>query len=204
MSKFTGQGSRPNSILFWVLLLVAPGRSLAGESDLVHFTLADMDGDRDRDVVVARDGTISVLLNSGNASLMATAPISATQVSRVAAGDINGDGLPDVASLQQNLGTLVVHLNSGNGQIASGTSFVVGGDPSAIALIDLDRDRDLDIAVTRRAAGDVFLWFNDGTSLFPLSATVTVGATPHLLLPSDIDRDGFPDLVVFHDTQPPR
>ncbi len=204
MGNFFGGGPRLSRILALFFFSIGPGTGLAWGEDSIRFALADMDKDRDRDVVLASADALTVFLNSGNASLMATTPISATGVSRVATGDVNGNGHCDVVSLQRGFGTFALHMNSGNGQLQSGMPVPVGGELVDMALVDLDQDRDLDLAVARRAAGDVRFLFNDGTGHFPQSATITVGASPVLILPGDLDRDGLPDFVVVQETQPPR
>jgi hypothetical protein len=60
----------------------------------------------------------------------------------LAAGDVNGDGEPDVAVANRISHTLSVHMNQGNGSLAAPVTCKAppGVAPNSLTLADLDGD----------------------------------------------------------------
>ncbi len=84
----------------------------------------------------------------------------ASNPTEIRAADLNNDGFPDIAAINETSGTVSVFVNIADAASPGGRSFDAGiewtlrtdpGDPdpvpSSIALADLDDDGDLDIAV---------------------------------------------------------
>jgi len=121
-----------------------------------------------------------------------------------ASGDFNGDGKPDLATVQVS-GTVNVILNQGGGRFGSPISTLpdtmnVGGAIQAIA-IDLNKDHydDLILVDEINNAVDVLLSKGDGTFSAPQSFTASSNeiATADA---RDLNGDGFPDLVAISST----
>jgi hypothetical protein len=131
--------------------------------------LADVDVDGDLDLVVSRSSTtdtIEVYRNDGRGGFPSTASVVTTYPRpssfhfpfALATGDVNGDGVPDVActSGRGNQGTLWIYRGLGDGSFvtvhtAADSIFEAAGGcfgPNSVALADLDGDGRDDVVLT--------------------------------------------------------
>ena len=79
----------------------AAAKSYATGRNPHSIAIGDLNGDRKPDLVTANsdDGTVSVLLNSGDSSFLAKRDYeTGGSPESVAIGDLNGDGKPDLAT----------------------------------------------------------------------------------------------------------
>ena len=120
--------------------------------------------------------------------------------SAAVAGDLTGDGLPDLLITNTDDGTVTLLVGDGSGQFPLRKSFSGGENPVDLALGDLDGDGDLDAAVANHETDYVTLLRNDGQGgLEPFSHSprhLDLGLHPHAVLIDDLDLDGHPDLLV--------
>jgi hypothetical protein len=116
------------------------------------------------------------------------------------AGDLTGDGQPDLLVTSTDDGTVTLLTGDGAGQFPARKSFAGGENPVDLALGDLDGDGDLDVAVANHETDYVTLLRNDGRGgLAPFSQSprhLDLGLHPHAVLIADLDLDGHPDLLV--------
>jgi len=125
------------------------------------------------DVVLVASGAQSVV-SVFTPSLAPLTGYSASQISEaafpeadlddpiaLAIGDLNGDGLPDLAVANAGDGTVQIFYDTGAGTangvagaFTVGPLLTVGGDPTALAIGDLNGDDHPDLAVTNSAATD--------------------------------------------------
>ncbi len=170
----------------------------------------DFDGDGDLDVAFITQGgqlpgsTLVVALNNGAGvfSLGPTLMIPSTYgMKRVAAGDFDGDGRPDLA-ITSNVGSKVqIVLNTSSG-LGLGASIAVSASPWDIAAADLDLDGKVDLVVgvtwgsspVRVYRGNGDGTFAQVTSPVPRSQSGNGASTTALLL-ADLDGDGRKDLA---------
>lgn len=168
--------------------------------------LADLDGDGDRDAVVAntsQEATVWRNNGTGSFSPHPTTPSlgigSSTDVD-VAIGDLDLDGDRDVV-IANSGGLETVWLNNGSGGLTQQSSpqFGSGADASSgVALADIDGDNDLDAVVVNMNGHAETAWLNNGTGSFIPHPTVPAfgaGFSQAVAL-GDIDGDGDPDAVV--------
>lgn len=180
--------------------------------------LADMDCDGDLDVVLAcgtccgsrpdpRSGKVVVLENDGSGRLrpLANAVAIGPSARKIAVGDLDGDGLPDVAVAEHD--TYAVHLlrNHGGGRLAAfaGSPVVAsaGARPHTheIALADVDGDRVLDVLTTNANDHAVSVLRGDGKGgMVPVQGSpfATLARHPYdALAIADFDGDGDADVV---------
>ncbi|HJW13458.1 MAG TPA: CRTAC1 family protein [Thermoanaerobaculia bacterium] len=188
----------------------------------------DFDGDGFEDLFVA-DGVRSILYrNDGHgrftdvtaAAGLATPDGKGIAATGVAAGDVDGDGFPDLF-VTDAFGPARLFRNRGDGTFeeATGSSGIsVIGNARSAAFADVDGDGDLDLFVC--VAGDYYnqmpdppydandglpnrLYINDGHGRFTdASAAWGLEKTTRWSLSSlfaDYDGDGRPDLLVTND-----
>ena len=112
--------------------------------------VGDFDANGHQDVAVASGSFesqgVTILLGDGTGGLtMLDRLVVAPTPYSLVVGDVNGDGLQDVAT-SNSTDSVSILLGNGDGSFASGGSFTVGNDPICIAAADFDRDGFLDLA----------------------------------------------------------
>ncbi len=201
----------------------APGASRAAFASQQTFAvgnlpfsvaLGDLNGDGRPDLITANEtaGTVSVLLNttvlaanSASFAPQATAAVG-THPFSLAAGDLNGDGKPDLVVANLNDNTLSVLLNTTapgatTPSFAPRETLAVGNNPLGVAIGDVNGDGRPDLLVTNANDNTVGVLLNQtapgATTLsFATQQTFAVGTNPIAVAPADVNGDGRPDLVV--------
>jgi uncharacterized repeat protein (TIGR01451 family) len=120
----------------------------------------------------------------------------------VAVADLNGDGMRDLAVVNNGFPSSVsVLLGDGSGGFASATPYPTEGSASSsIALGDLNEDGNPDAAVTNTNSNTVSVLLGDGQGGFAAPATFSTGTSrdlaPNSVAIGDLNQDGKPDLAV--------
>ena len=172
----------------------------------------DVNGDGYADLVVVNDslnspnGTVSVLLNKGDGSGTFLPAVNYT-VGRlpyqVAIGDLNGDGIPDLAVTNFGPSTISILYGSGNGAFTAGPTLTVGTgetNPYGIVIADLQRNGHPDIAVTAFETNTLYVFPNNGDGTFGTPNTYATDVRPASVLVGDFNGDGRPDIVTGNTT----
>jgi hypothetical protein len=116
----------------------AAGSPIAVGSSPSSVAVGDFDGDGKQDLAVADSGSndVAVLLGSGDGGF-ATAPGSPVAAGStpyfVAAGDLNGDGRPDLAVANYIDNDVAIYLN--HNQVGTSTSLVSSGNPTVVGQV---------------------------------------------------------------------
>jgi hypothetical protein len=129
--------------------------------------IADVNGDSWPDLVVTTassfGGGLSVFFGHGTQfdspwgySTGGNYPV------RVAIGDLNGDGKPDLAVANYSSGTVAVLLGTGNGYFGEATTYQTAG-ASSVAIGDLNGDGTLDLALAGGESVSLLMGNGDGT-----------------------------------------
>jgi hypothetical protein len=112
----------------------------------------------------------------------------------VAAGDLNRDGRPDLATAVELLPAVSTLLNSGNG-FGAPAELKGTGRPYSLTVADLDDDGRLDMAVTNIDEG-VWVHLGRGDGRFREPVLYRTGLAPSDVKAGDLNGDGRLDLAV--------
>lgn len=179
--------------------------TVGGRPDAIAAADLDADGRRDLAVTNFASSTVSVLLRrTDNTGFVEEgAPLAVgTSPHAVAAGDVNGDGRPDLVTVSYAQNTVSVLLrkpdNTGFTQEA-GSPVAVGANPTQLVLADFDGDGRLDIATADRGSDAVTVLLrkasNDGFAP-EAGPAPTAGDAPVGIATADFNGDARPDLAV--------
>ncbi|MCH8992355.1 MAG: VCBS repeat-containing protein, partial [Acidobacteria bacterium] len=132
--------------------------------------MADLDNDGDLDVAVGLHQPnnttapdVAVLLNTGDGILVAAGTYfvpGVWQSDSLAIGDLDGDGVLDLAIGSSSIGNVAVLLGNGDGTFAEAVVYARGSGQPSVVLGDFDADGDLDLAVTNSNNDNVSILFN--------------------------------------------
>jgi hypothetical protein len=103
-----------------------------------------------------KDG-LTVLLGSGKGEfiMLAGSPFATGRIpNRVAIGDLNGDGVADIAVSSPDGNNITLFIMSGKG-VASSSTIAVSGKPKGLAIHDLNGDGKADLVVTNNSDNTV-------------------------------------------------
>jgi len=180
---------------------------------------ADFNQDGKPDIAVLQeDGTLNILLNTGNGAFAAPVAYSnpngsSTEIMQAFAVDVNKDGYPDIVAFDAGLNAILVYINKG-GVFSTPTAIsMAGASVGSIALGDVNNDGNVDV-VTVAATGEgrslsavtvqTYLGGGDGTFAAPTAAlTQTATIAAQVQIPSDkaitlgdLNKDGKLDIAV--------
>ncbi|CAF4960860.1 unnamed protein product, partial [Rotaria sp. Silwood1] len=131
--------------------------------------------------------------------------ITGTGPYAIAIGDLNGDGLPDVAATNYDATSVSVFFNttpSGNATptFSAKTDFTTGTNPASISFCDFNGDGKPDIVIANYGSNTVSVLFNTTTSgsatpTFSAKTDFTTGTGPYSVAMGDFNGDGKKDIA---------
>lgn len=176
---------------------------IGGDGVNGSLTAADFNGDGKLDVAVVGDyiapGGISILLGKGDGTFNAGTNILPTKdFGLVAAGDFNGDGIPDlIATNYFEYGQpQTVLLGKGDGTFTPTlTSFILDYFPTSVVVGDFNGDGILDLAFSDLNGVEIVIGNGDGTFKETSASPITVPSELYNLQAGDFNHDGKMDLA---------
>jgi hypothetical protein len=181
--------------------------------------MADFNGDGKLDLAVLAPynnqnvSCVYIYLGNGDGTFQTAVAYSTidpvypynVNVHGMAVGDLNGDGLPDIAVTQSN--GVAVLLNNGSGVFGTAAYYddtLCCGNAGdlGIAIGDVNGDNKNDIVISSAPNGYIMLYLNQGNGAFAASGTVAeLGVySSWLVNMADINGDKKLDLVVTDST----
>src|SRR5262249_39035195 len=153
----------------------APGRDLAlvrGASGLA-LAVTDVTGD-----------TVSLFTASGRGVTRTVAFQAGSLPQRLAAADLDGDGLDDLVTANAGSDSVTIALQQSDGTFAAPRAVAAGVAPSDLAFADVDGAGGLDVLVSNRSSGDISVLFNDPAHAFTRTARYRAGTSVSGLQPA--------------------
>ena len=189
---------------------------LAGSIDIggdaLHAADLDLDGDLDLVVIL---GSVHILLGNGDGTFEDIGFTGAAEWYRQgqsAVGELNGDGVPDLAiryvwddGYYVDYSAVDVWLGVGDGTFTPGETYQLGSYHGSLQLSDLDLDGRTDLLWAQR---EMFVYdsigfgirvnvrWGRGDGTFPTSSSFVTGVKPSAMHVDDLNGDGLPDLAV--------
>jgi FG-GAP-like repeat/Abnormal spindle-like microcephaly-assoc'd, ASPM-SPD-2-Hydin/FG-GAP repeat len=167
--------------------------------------VGDFNGDGNQDIASVAgyliSAAVNVLIGRGDGTFAAHTnhgvPLYPYDM---AAGDFNGDGIPDlVVDSFQSPGTVSVLLGKGNGGFNDYIQTKVGNVPAFLATGDFNGDGKLDVVFNdtnpTNGAEELKTLLGRGNGTFEAPLTQTLTAVTSNLAVADFNLDGKPDLV---------
>ncbi|MBS1790760.1 MAG: VCBS repeat-containing protein [Acidobacteria bacterium] len=162
---------------------------------------ADLNGDRNQDLVVGNYGSndISILMGDGkgNFSTAINIPVGISP-SAIGVGDFNKDGNLDLVVANYGESTLSILLGSGSGGFIPVT-VAVAKAPVSLTVADFNRDNNLDLAVIHRDEStnkNLYILMGNGDGSFRLPIKLATENFPISVAAGDFTGDGKLDLAL--------
>src|SRR3989441_2258823 len=113
----------------------------------------------------------------------------------VGIADVNGDGKPDLVTVNTGANTVSVLLGNGAGSFGPRTDFATGAVPHGLAIGDLNGDGVPDLIVSNVSASTVSVLLGTGSGSFGPKTDFPTGAGARDVAIADLNGDGRLDVV---------
>jgi hypothetical protein len=158
-------------------------------------------------VVNQTSGNVSILLDTidANANITFTeAPNSPMAVGTspvaIATGDLNADGVGDLAVVNQGNNTLSILLGSttinGTFTPAPGSPLLTANTPAGVQIASFANGPSPDIAVTNQGQSTLSVFLGLGRGLFQTGVELNTPVSPGALIVSQLTSSGLPDVAL--------
>jgi len=164
---------------------------------ILDMAVADMDGDGDKDVLVAsttQPFKVLMLINDGKGGYPTLRPTTLPKPpGAICIGDLNADASPDIVVVGPE-GPLSVLMNKGDGTLER-KDYPEGANRTNLGMADIDNDGDLDVLAIDRAQNTITFLMNDGKGGLVYDTFFFIGYNPTSVATLDVDADGDRDIV---------
>ena len=183
-----------------------PGRTLVTGRETTFLATADLNGDGDLDLIAGSfaGATLRVMFGNGVGGFSAGTDYPAAGITGslgtqgFTVGDFNGDGHPDIASVNPSASLIQVLYNDGKGRFHLAHALDTGDSPTDVQTADLNGDHHLDLVEIDSADGTMGVRLGNGDGTFQALQTYPVGANPQRLFLVDVNHDGKLDAVTVN------
>jgi hypothetical protein len=169
-------------------------------SEVAYFKSAFIDSDMNKDLLVGflEEPMFETFHGDGFGGFHLLQNVSMDYIpSQIIVDDVNGDGKPDAAVLNQNEKTLSIWLNNGDGVFEEHVDFMAGKSPENFVLIQHPHSNFIDAAILDKATNKVRLLYNANiASTIGSFQNYALGLKPNNVVVTDINHDGWKDLIV--------
>jgi VCBS repeat protein/ASPM-SPD-2-Hydin domain-containing protein/FG-GAP repeat protein len=173
-----------------------PAVTYAAGTSPTSVVAADFDRDGNLDLAVANSLSdyVSILLGNGDGTFRPGPqnPSVTPPGTRIATGDFNGDGNPDLVTIGSNV--IGVLLGNGDGTFQNAVLTEPNFYVEAFGIGDFNRDGKLDVVTAGNYTVNVFLGNGDGT--FQYGASYPSGESPESIAVADFNGDHKLDLAI--------
>jgi hypothetical protein len=143
---------------------------------------------------VDTSGNISFTEASGSPIAVGNLPVA------IAAGDLNADGIPDVAVVNQTDNTVSVLLASSNADgtfvAAAGSPLATAATPAGIVIANFTGGLVPSLAVTNQAASTLGIYVGLGSGTFSNRLEISAPASPSAIISATLTSSGLPDVAL--------
>jgi FG-GAP-like repeat len=171
----------------------------------IRVAVSDFNGDGVSDLGVLTLGhsgsaNLSILLGKGDGTFRPSQNFAVgSRSASLAVGDFNGDGVADLAVVNNCCANVSVLLGNGDGTFQAAQNFSVGGEPLSVAVGDFDSDGKLDLVVANSGSNSVSVLLGNGDGTFQPAQNFGAGSGPVSVVVGDFNGDGVADLAVAND-----
>lgn len=113
----------------------------------------------------------------------------------VIAGDLNGDGKPDIVAVDQ-YDTIFVLLGNGDGTFQNIVQYNSSGAITSLLLADMNGDGKLDVVATDNGENSLLVFQGNGDGTLQPATSIPLGSQPQSTVAGDFNGDGRTDLAI--------
>lgn len=175
------------------------GSLVLPESNM-QVTLGDFNADGIEDIVVghfsASDSDITPIVGDGNRAFTILPQLDTAEfLSYLDLGDLNGDGLLDLAIGTQNSQTLELYLGDGLGGFAPSFADQLAGNVRFVQIVDVNNDGHADVVFTAQQEDSLWAYLGNGSGGVSTPVRTEV-VQANVVQVTDFDGDGIADCFV--------
>ncbi len=182
---------------------------LAATGDVTSVAVGDFNGDGIPDLAATIfsgaffQGSVEIFLGKGDGTFtpLTSEPVVGYSPVRIAAGDLNGDGILDLAVANLTSDTLTpptvtVLLGTGNGTFSPTTQTLLTGSlPNSIAIGDFNGDGIPDLVTANAGSNSATVFLGNGDGTFTTGPDPPLGTNPIFAAVGDFNGDGLSDIA---------
>lgn len=179
---------------------------------LTPISLQDFNNNGRLDVAGGTLGSqdLTVYLGNGLGTFDSANPFTYTNIQdetrSLDLGDLNNDGLTDLALVRSGTSSVVVRLGTGTGSrnepifSTTETAFAVGTEPRSVEIADIDNDGNQDLVVANSSDNNISVLLGNGDGTFGAATNFAVGTGARAVAVGDLNGDSLLDVIVANET----